>query len=65
VDAEAAAARILMIQAQQAVEIARVNVSQPVGLPPAQIAVSSVKLLQVPPDETVPALDPAVNPVAA
>ena len=49
-DAELAAARTLLIQAQQAVEIARVNVSQFVGLPPAQIAVAAPKLLQLPPE---------------
>jgi outer membrane protein len=65
VDAEAAAARTLMIQAQQAVDIARVNVSQFVGLPPAQIAVSSAKLLQLPPSASaVTPLDTAANPVA-
>jgi outer membrane protein TolC len=53
-----------MIQAQQAVEIARVNVSQFVGLPPAQIAVASAKLLQLPPEETLKPLDTATNPVA-
>lgn len=64
VDAEAAAARTLLIQAQQAVEIARVNVSQFVGLPPAQIAVAAAKLLQLPPEEAVSPLDAAANPMA-
>ena len=64
VDAEAAAARTLLIQAQQAVDIARVNVSQFVGLPPAQIAVASDKLLQLPPEGAVTPLDTAANPVA-
>ena len=63
-EAELAAARTLLIQAQQAVEVARVNVSQFVGLPPAQIAVASAKLLQLPPEGTVTPLDTAVNPVA-
>jgi outer membrane protein TolC len=63
-DAELAAARTLLIQAQQAVEIARVNVSQFVGLPPARIAVMSGTLLQLPPEEAVAPLDTAVNPVA-
>ncbi len=63
-DAELAAARTLVIQAQQAVEIARVNVSQFVGLPPAQIAVSAPKLLQLPPESTVAPLDAAANPAA-
>lgn len=64
VDAEAAAARTLLIQAQQAVDVARVNVSQFVGLPPAQITVASAKLLQLPPEEAVTPLDTAANPVA-
>jgi outer membrane protein TolC len=63
-DAELAAARTLQIQAQQAVEVARVNVSQFVGLPPAQIAVTADKLLQLPPEGMVAPLDPAANPVA-
>lgn len=62
--AELAAARTLVIQAQQAVEVARVNVSQFVGLPPAQISVASPKLLQLPPERTVAPLDTAVNPIA-
>jgi outer membrane protein len=64
VDAEVAATRTLMIQAQAAVEIARVNVSQFVGLPPSQIAVASAKLLQSPPEEVVVPVDVAANPVA-
>lgn len=64
VDAEAAVARTLTIQAQQAVDIARVNVSQFVGSPPAQIAVASAKLLQLPPMAGVAPLDTAANPVA-
>ena len=63
-DAELAAARTLLIQAQQAVEIARVNVSQFVGVPPAQIAIASAKLLQLPPEGAVAPFDMAVNPVA-
>lgn len=62
--AELAAARTLVIQAQQAVEVARVNVSQFVGLPPAQISVAAPKLLQSPPERTVAPLDTAVNPIA-
>jgi outer membrane protein len=63
-DAEVAASRTLMIQAQQAVEIARVTVSQFVGLPPAAIVVASAKLLQLPPEGMVAPLDTAANPVA-
>ena len=63
VDAEVAASRTLMIQAQQSVEIARVTVSQFVGLPPAGIAVTSAKLLQLPPEEMVAPLDTTANPI--
>jgi outer membrane protein TolC len=63
--AELAAARTLLIQAQQAVEVARVNVSQFVGLPPNQIVVAASKLLQLPPERTVMPLDSSSNPIAA
>ena len=63
-EAELAAARTLQIQAQQAVEVARANLSQFVGLPPAQIAVSAPKLLQSPPERTVAPLNPSANPTA-
>ena len=62
VQAELAAARTQLIQAQQAVEIARANLSQFVGLEPPQIAVSAPRLLQLPPAQTVAPLDPAANP---
>jgi outer membrane protein TolC len=62
--AEFAAARTQMIQAQQAVEIGRANLSQFVGIEPAQIAVSAPKLLELPPQPTVPPLDPAANPIS-
>jgi len=63
-EAELAATRTLLIQAQQAVDVARVNVSQFVGLPPAQISVAAHKLLQLPPERTVVPLDTAANPLA-
>jgi outer membrane protein TolC len=63
-DAELAAARTLLIQAQQAVEVARANVSQFVGQPPAQIAVVAAKLLQLPPERTVAPLDTGANPLS-
>lgn len=62
--AELAAARTLLIQAQQAVEIARANLSQFVGLPPTQIVVAAPKLLQLPPERTVVPLDASSNPIA-
>jgi outer membrane protein TolC len=63
--AELAAARTQLIQAQQAVDVARAMVSRFLGIEPAQLAISPQRLLQPPPEETVPALDPAANPIAA
>jgi outer membrane protein len=62
--AELAAARTQLIQAQQAVEVARANLSQFVGVEPAQIKASAPKLLQLPPEQTVAPLDTATNPVS-
>jgi outer membrane protein TolC len=62
-EAELAAARTQLIQAQQAVGVARAMVCRFVGIEPAQLAISSKRLLQ-PPEESVPALDPAANPFA-
>ncbi len=53
-----------MIQAKQAVEIARANLSQFVGLEPQQITVSAPKLLQLPIEQPVVRLDTATNPVS-
>lgn len=64
-EAELAAARTQLIQAQQAVDVARAMVSRFVGIEPAQIAISSPRLLQPPPEESVPALDTTGNPFAA
>jgi outer membrane protein TolC len=62
--AELAAARTQLIQAQEAVEVARANVSQFVGLDPTQITAAAPKLLQLPPQPTVPLLNTAANPLA-
>ena len=62
--AELTAARTQLIQAQQAVEVARANLSQFVGLEPAQITVAAPRLLQLPPEQTVPPVDTATNPAA-
>ena len=63
-DAELAAARTLSIQAQQSVDVSRVNVSQFVGLPPAQIAVAASRLLELPAEQLPSPLDTAANPIA-
>jgi outer membrane protein len=63
-DAELAAARTQWIQAQQATDVARATLSQFVGIAPGQIALDVSGLLQLPPEQDVPALDAAKNPVA-
>src|SRR5262249_14562120 len=63
-EAELAAARTQVIQAEQAVEVARANLSQYLGLEPSQIAVSAAKLLQLPAPQTVSPLDAAKNPIS-
>jgi len=68
--AEVAAARTQLIQARQAVDVSRANLSRFVGLEPTQIAVSAPKLLQLPPqtaespEPAVPPLDTARNPLS-
>lgn len=63
-EAELAAARTQLFQAQQATEIARATLSQFVALEPAQIAISAPKLLELPPQQNVAPLNTAVNPIA-
>jgi outer membrane protein len=63
-DAELAAARTQSIQAQQAVEIARATLGQFTGLEPSRIAVVQGGLVQLPPEQTQPALNTAANPIA-
>ena len=62
--AELAAARTQLIQAQQATEIARATLAQFVGEEPSQIDISAPGLLQLPPERPVTALDTASNPVS-
>jgi outer membrane protein TolC len=62
--AELAAARTQLIQARQAVEVARACLSQFVGLEPSEIAVSAPLLLELPPEPTVTPLDTAKDPRA-
>ena len=64
-EAELAAARTQLIQAQQATEVARALVSQFVGTEPAGIRISAPRLLQIPPSHAAAPLDPAANPIAA
>jgi outer membrane protein TolC len=59
-----AAARTQLIQAQQAVEVAKANLSQFVGIDPAQITAAAPRLLQLPPERTVAPVDTSMNPLA-
>lgn len=63
-DAELAAARTQLIQAQQAVEVACATVAQFTGIEPAQIAIAAPRLTELPPEQKPAPLDPAANPVA-
>lgn len=63
-EAELAAARTQVIQAQQAVDVARATLAQFVGGEPAQASISSSGLLRLAPEEPVKSFDPAANPVA-
>ena len=62
--AELAAARTQLIQAQQAVAVTSANLARFTGLDPEQIVVSAPKLLQLPPEQTTAALDTAANPLS-
>ena len=61
-EAEFAAARTQLVQAQQAQDIARALLSQYIGIPPAQITVTAARLLQLPPEQTASSFDVAQNP---
>jgi len=63
-EAELAAARTQLIQAQEATEIARATLAQFVGGEPNQIDIFAPGLLQQPPDRPVMAFDTASNPVS-
>ena len=61
-DAETAAARTQLIQAEQAVEVARASVAQFTGMEPAGIALSAPRLRELPPERKPAPLDPAAAP---
>ena len=63
-EAELAAARTQLIQAQQATEIAQATLAQFVGGEPNQINIAAPGLLRLPPERPVTALDTASNPVS-
>jgi outer membrane protein TolC len=64
-EAELAAARTQVIQAREATDVARATVAQFVGGEPAQVSISTTKLLELPPEQNVAPLNVATNPVAA
>ena len=64
-EAELAAARTQLIQAQQAVEVARATLSQFTGADPSQIAVTAGSLVQPPPEQILAAFHAASNPIVA
>ena len=63
-DAELAAARTQWIQGQQAADVARATLCQFVGMEPGQVTLDVSAMRQMPPEQEIPALDPAKNPVA-
>jgi outer membrane protein TolC len=62
-EAELAAARTQLVQAQQAEAVARALLAQFLGVQPQQITLSAPKLVQLPQDQPVAPLDPVQNPV--
>lgn len=63
-DAELAAAHTQLIQSEEAVDVAKTTIGRFTGAEPANVAIATVKLAQLPPDRTVPPPDPRANPVA-
>jgi len=64
-EAELAAARTQLVQAQEAEQVARALLSQFLGIQPQQVTISAPKLLQLPLEQQAAPLDAAQNPVAA
>jgi outer membrane protein TolC len=63
-EAELAAARTQLIQAEQAVAVSQATVVRFTGGEPAQLAIAAPSLAQLPPDRQVPAFDAAATPLA-
>jgi outer membrane protein len=63
-DAELAAARTQLIQAEEAAGVACATVAQFVGIEVPQIGVSAPGLLELPPERTVAPFEAATNPLA-
>ena len=64
-EAELAAARTQLIQAQQATDIARATIAQFTGGDPSQIALVATGLAQMPPERAALSPDANANPIAA
>jgi len=65
VEAELAAAGMQLAQAEQAIEVARANVAQFVGLDPAQVTLEPGKIVkQLPREAPLTTLNAAANPLA-
>jgi outer membrane protein len=62
-DAELAAARTQLIQAEQAVAVARATVARFTGAEPAQIAIAAPSLARLPDDREAPAFDASATPL--
>jgi outer membrane protein len=62
-EAEVAAARTQLIQAQQAIDVSRATLSQFVGTDPSQIAVVTGSLVQLPPEQAPASPNTAANPM--
>jgi outer membrane protein len=64
-EAELAAARTQLVQAEQAEAVARALLAQFLGIQPQQITLLAAKLLQLPLEQPVQPIDTAQNPIAA
>jgi outer membrane protein len=63
-EAETAAARTQLIQAQQAVNVARVSLARFVGADPAAVSIAAPGLSRLPAGRQFPPVDTAANPLA-
>jgi outer membrane protein TolC len=61
-EAELAAARTQVIQAEQAIDVSRATLAQFTGAEPSQIVVAPAGLVQMPPDQAPAAFNAAANP---
>jgi outer membrane protein len=61
-EAELAAARTQLIQAQQAIDVSRATLAQFTGADPANLSVVTGSLFQLPPEQAPATLNPTANP---